>query len=83
MKLDSKNSEDKSKDAYMLVYRQVQDTVPAPPPPAIMEAIKADNSAAIAEVKQRSADRLRYETDFDSLRTARLKVMREIKGVSE
>lgn len=76
-------SDDSSKDAYMLVYRRIEDITALSPPNAILEAIAADNAAAMAEIEQRSSERTRFAEEFESLSKIKTEVVDIIQGVSD
>lgn len=83
IRIDPDCEEGSSKDAYMLVYRQVgMEAAPSKPPDGIMSHIAADNVAAVLEKEQRAIDEVRYAQEFDELSDVRLEVMEDIVGVN-
>lgn len=84
IKLETDDGTESSRDAYMLVYRKMGGplAVSQDPPPAVVEAIEADNTALASEINGRMNKNSELADQFDSVQAEKLAVLSEIEGVS-
>lgn len=85
IKLETDENTESSRDAYMLVYRNMSaglSAAPQDPPPPVAEAIEADNAALATEISGRLNRNSELASQFDSVQEEKLAVCNEIEGVS-